>query len=59
MLLIAIVFMFTFVTMVGGNPQHHAYGFSNFGNPVSFVPLHKPLDHVLALIDTPHLFLIQ
>lgn len=22
--------MFTFVTMVGGNPQHHAFGFTNF-----------------------------
>jgi yeast amino acid transporter len=29
-LLIFIVFGFTFVTMVGGNPQHDAYGFSNW-----------------------------
>lgn len=26
-LLILIVFMFTFITMVGGNPKHDAYGF--------------------------------
>ncbi|CAD0115576.1 unnamed protein product [Aureobasidium uvarum] len=29
-LLIFIVFSFTFITMVGGNPQHDAYGFRNF-----------------------------
>ncbi|EEU38383.1 uncharacterized protein NECHADRAFT_34572 [Fusarium vanettenii 77-13-4] len=27
-ILILILFAFTFVTMVGGNPQHHAYGFT-------------------------------
>lgn len=30
-----IVFAFTFVTMVGGNPQHDAYGFRYWKNPVS------------------------
>lgn len=30
LLLISIVFSFTFVTMVGGNPQHDAYGFRNW-----------------------------
>ncbi|KAI4724293.1 putative amino acid permease [Aureobasidium sp. EXF-10728] len=29
-LLIFIVFSFTFITMIGGNPQHDAYGFRNF-----------------------------
>lgn len=33
-LLIAILYMFTFVTMVGGNPQHDAYGFRNWTKPV-------------------------
>ncbi|KUI56389.1 General amino acid permease AGP2 [Cytospora mali] len=35
-LLIIIVFCFTFVTMVGGNPQHDAYGFRYWQNPGSF-----------------------
>ncbi|ROV90964.1 hypothetical protein VSDG_07733 [Cytospora chrysosperma] len=35
-LLIIIVFCFTFVTMVGGNPQHDAYGFRYWHNPGSF-----------------------
>lgn len=26
--------MYTFVTMVGGNPRHHAYGFTYWKNPV-------------------------
>ncbi|KAJ3494670.1 hypothetical protein NLG97_g3931 [Lecanicillium saksenae] len=29
-ILLFILFAFTFVTMVGGNPQHHAYGFTNW-----------------------------
>lgn len=33
-LLIVIVFLFTFFTMVGANPQHHAYGFTNWNSPV-------------------------
>ncbi|KAL0941527.1 General amino acid permease AGP2-like protein 1 [Colletotrichum truncatum] len=35
-LLIFILFFFTFVTMVGGNPAHDAYGFRHFKNPGSF-----------------------
>lgn len=35
-LLIIIVFCFTFVTMVGGNPQHDAYGFRYWNSPGSF-----------------------
>ena len=27
--------MYTFVTMVGGNPKHNAYGFAYWENPVS------------------------
>lgn len=34
--LLAIVFSFTFVTMVGGNPKHDAYGFRYWKNPGSF-----------------------
>jgi amino acid permease len=26
--------MYTFITMVGGNPDHHAYGFTYWKNPV-------------------------
>lgn len=29
-ILLFILFAFTFITMVGGNPQHHAYGFTNW-----------------------------
>lgn len=28
--------LFTFITMVGGNPQHHAYGFTYWKNPGAF-----------------------
>ncbi|KAI5195088.1 hypothetical protein E4T39_08373 [Aureobasidium subglaciale] len=35
-LLILIVFCFTFITMVGGNPKHDAYGFRYWSNPGSF-----------------------
>lgn len=31
--LILLVFLFTFVTMVGGNPQHDAYGFRYWRDP--------------------------
>lgn len=34
--LILIVFSFTFVTMVGGNPQHDAYGFRYWRDPGAF-----------------------
>ncbi|CEI41108.1 General amino acid permease AGP2 [Fusarium venenatum] len=36
LVLIFILFAFTFVTMCGGNPQHDAYGFRHFSNPGSF-----------------------
>ena len=35
-LLILVVFCFTFVTMVGGNPQHDAYGFRYWDVPGAF-----------------------
>lgn len=34
--LIAMLFSFTFITMVGGNPKHWAYGFYHWQNPGSF-----------------------
>ena len=34
--LILIVFSFTFITMVGGNPKHDAYGFRYWNNPGAF-----------------------
>ncbi|KZF24971.1 AAT family amino acid transporter [Xylona heveae TC161] len=37
LLLIIILFLFTFITMVGGNPQRHAYGFRNWSKPSPFV----------------------
>ncbi|KAJ4265295.1 hypothetical protein NW762_004580 [Fusarium torreyae] len=36
-LLLTILFCFTFITMVGGNPQHDAYGFRYWKNPGAFV----------------------
>lgn len=36
-ILIFILFSFTFVTMVGGNPQGDAYGFRNWNNPAPFI----------------------
>lgn len=39
-ILIALLFAFTFITMCGGNPKHDAYGFRYWKNPVSvLVPL--------------------
>lgn len=35
-ILIFVVFLFTFITMVGGNPQHDAYGFRYWNNPGGF-----------------------
>ncbi|KAK3674970.1 hypothetical protein LTR78_005314 [Recurvomyces mirabilis] len=35
-ILIALLFCFTFFTMVGCNPQHDAYGFRNWSHPGSF-----------------------
>jgi len=34
LLLILMLFCFTFVTMVGGNPKHDAYGFRYWREPV-------------------------
>lgn len=39
--LILILFSFTFVTMVGGNPQHDAYGFRYWKNPGAFAEHHS------------------
>ncbi|KAF4994726.1 hypothetical protein FDECE_13033 [Fusarium decemcellulare] len=36
LILIFILFSFTFVTMVGGNPQHDAYGFRYWSDPGPF-----------------------
>lgn len=36
MILIFALFFFTFITMVGGNPQHDAYGFRNFDHGAAF-----------------------
>ncbi len=35
-ILILILFSFTFITMVGGNPQHDAYGFRYWKTPGAF-----------------------
>lgn len=35
-LLIVGLILFTFITMVGGNPQHHAYGFTYWKDPGAF-----------------------
>lgn len=45
-----IVFSFTFVTMVGGNPTHDAYGFRYWNNPVGLCPPSKPT-HVFFYSD--------
>jgi amino acid transporter len=39
--LIAILFSFTFVTMVGGNPKHDAYGFRYWKNPGPMAEYHS------------------
>jgi amino acid transporter len=36
LLLILILYSFTFITMVGGNPKHDPYGFRYWSNPGSF-----------------------
>ncbi|KAI2704807.1 hypothetical protein CBS147332_7461 [Penicillium roqueforti] len=36
-ILIFSLFFFTFITMVGGNPTHDAYGFRHWNNPGSFM----------------------
>ncbi|KAL7621982.1 hypothetical protein AAE478_007483 [Parahypoxylon ruwenzoriense] len=40
-LLLTILFCFTFVTMVGGNPQRDAYGFRYWNNPGAFAELYS------------------
>ncbi|CAI7663418.1 unnamed protein product [Penicillium pancosmium] len=35
-ILVISLFMFTFVTMVGGNPKHGSYGFRHWNNPGAF-----------------------
>lgn len=37
-ILILILFCFTFITMCGGNPKKDAYGFSHFTQPEAFLP---------------------
>ena len=37
-ILIFMVFIFTFITMVGGNPKHDVYGFRYWNNPGAFAP---------------------
>ncbi|OAP60691.1 hypothetical protein AYL99_05693 [Fonsecaea erecta] len=39
-ILIFMLFMFTFITMVGGNPQHDAYGFRYWNNPGPMAEYH-------------------
>ncbi|KAK4067949.1 hypothetical protein Trihar35433_6509 [Trichoderma harzianum] len=39
--LIFILFSFTFVTMVGGNPHHDAFGFRYWNNPGAFAEYHS------------------
>ena len=41
---------FTFITMVGGNPQHHAYGFTYWKNP-GLLPSLTQLDHGVSSSD--------
>lgn len=44
MILILILFAFTFITMVGGNPQHDAYGFRYWSSPGAFAAFHTKGD---------------
>ncbi|KAF7631649.1 amino acid transporter [Aspergillus flavus] len=44
LILIFILFAFTFVTMVGGNPQHDAYGFRYWNHPGPFAEFHTTGD---------------
>lgn len=39
-LLLAILYCFTFITMVGGNPKQDAYGFRHWKSPVSISENH-------------------
>ena len=40
MILIFSLFFYTFITMVGGNPENDAYGFRYFGGGRAFSPLY-------------------
>ncbi|KAF9888489.1 hypothetical protein FE257_008596 [Aspergillus nanangensis] len=44
LILIFILFSFTFITMVGGNPQGDAYGFRYWQNPGAFATFHTEGD---------------
>ncbi|KHN99334.1 Amino acid/polyamine transporter I [Metarhizium album ARSEF 1941] len=39
-ILLFMLFMFTFVTMLGGNPSHDRYGFRNWKDPGAFAEYH-------------------
>ncbi|KAG8417915.1 hypothetical protein J3458_005368 [Metarhizium acridum] len=39
-ILLFMLFMFTFVTMLGGNPSHDRYGFRHWNNPGAFAEYH-------------------
>ncbi|KAJ6002598.1 hypothetical protein N7451_005145 [Penicillium sp. IBT 35674x] len=43
-ILLLMLFLFTFITMVGGNPQHDAYGFRYWKHPGPFAPHHTAGD---------------
>jgi len=43
-LLILMLFCFTFITMVGGNPKKDAYGFRNWRDPGAFAEYHSTGD---------------
>ncbi|KAB8069478.1 amino acid transporter [Aspergillus leporis] len=44
LILAFILFAFTFITMVGGNPQGDAYGFRHWNNPGAFAEFHTKGD---------------
>lgn len=44
-ILIFILLAFTFISMVGGNPQHDAYGFRHWSNPGAFAEFKTKGDH--------------
>lgn len=51
-ILMGIVFSFTFVSMVGGNPKHDAYGFRYWSNPVGLPSLlmHPTFDRLTSML---------
>ncbi|KAE8380497.1 amino acid permease/ SLC12A domain-containing protein [Aspergillus bertholletiae] len=44
LILIFILFCFTFITMVGGNPKHDVYGFRHWRHPGAFAEFHTTGD---------------